>query len=186
MIITTNEGMMMKPSILLNTGLLVFCLLVFSSCTKSSNTVSADDTENDAGIPGQTILQAQVFEPIYLAQFNLNDTSYAHWSISGQKNLQVSLDSNYIVNIVPPSDHWTGSDTLIFSVQQGVEEASFSAVFTVKAVVILVSMDGFRWDYCSKTETNSLNDIIKPKEEVAPEEPTERHSGGPAASSFIR
>ena len=35
-------------------------------------------------------------------------------------------------------------------------------------------------------ETNSLNDIIKPKEEVAPEEPTERHSGGPAASSFIR
>ena len=35
-------------------------------------------------------------------------------------------------------------------------------------------------------ETNSLNDIIKPKEEVAPGEPTERHSEGPAASSFIR
>ena len=35
-------------------------------------------------------------------------------------------------------------------------------------------------------ETNSLNDIIQNKEEVAPEEPTERHSGGPAASSFIR
>jgi hypothetical protein len=35
-------------------------------------------------------------------------------------------------------------------------------------------------------ETNSLNDIIKPKEEVAPEEPSEPHSKGPSASSFIR
>ena len=35
-------------------------------------------------------------------------------------------------------------------------------------------------------ETNSLNDIIKPKEEVTPEEPSATHSPGPSASSFIR
>ena len=35
-------------------------------------------------------------------------------------------------------------------------------------------------------ETNSLQDIIKPKEEAAPEEPSEPHSDGPAPSTFIR
>jgi len=35
-------------------------------------------------------------------------------------------------------------------------------------------------------ETNSLTDIIKPKEEVVPEEPEELHSTGPSPSSFIR
>ena len=149
----------MKASVLFIPGLVVICFLMFSSCIKSSNTVSADDADDNDGIPGQTILQAQVFEPINLAQYNFNDTSRADWSISGQKNLIVTLDSNFIVNIETPSEHWTGSDTLQFFLQQGANEASFSAVFKVKAVVILVSMDGFRWDYCSKTETNSLDEL---------------------------
>ena len=41
-------------------------------------------------------------------------------------------------------------------------------------------------DVVELAETNSLNDIIKPKEEVVPEEPTKSHSPGVPASSFIR
>ena len=41
-------------------------------------------------------------------------------------------------------------------------------------------------DVMEAAESNSLQDIIKPKEEAAPEEPSEPHSDGPAPSTFIR
>ncbi len=152
----------MKSPILSHVCLFIICQIVFLSCIKSSDVVSSNDSDADDGlnIPGQIILQAQSFEPINLEQYKINDSSDVNWSISGQKNLLVSIDANNIVSIEPPSDYWTGSDTLIFKIEQGSEKDSASVVFRVKSIVIMVSMDGFRWDYCSKTETNSLDELV--------------------------
>ena len=66
-------------------------------------------------IPTQIILFGEKFPPIDLKQFVIDmkdNPSEINWQFSGNKNINVSITTDNILNIELPEEDWYGSDTL--------------------------------------------------------------------------
>lgn len=66
-------------------------------------------------IPEQTIKEKEQFKPVELDKF-VEDLDHSKdklkWTITGNRELKVSVDANRVMKIVPPSPQWNGSETL--------------------------------------------------------------------------
>ena len=89
-------------------------------------------------IPEQSVKEKEQFKPIELDKF-VDDLDHGKdklkWTITGNRELKVTIDANRIVRITPPSPQWNGSETLVFKVSdpEGATDER-SAAFTVESV----------------------------------------------------
>ncbi len=108
----------------------------YSDSDAMTFTVMNDHTPLVSGIGDQTIEQGQSFSSFDLDDYlSENDGETVTWNVSGNTNLQVSLDGNNQVTVSPNNANWYGSETLIFKVQDNSANAFFdtdTAVFTIE------------------------------------------------------
>ncbi len=102
-------------------------------------TVNAvNDAPVVSNIPGQTIDEGGSFATIALDDY-ISDVDNADdemvWSVSGNTDLQISIDANRVATIAIPDSNWFGSENLTFTATDpgGLKDSS-SATFTVNAV----------------------------------------------------
>ncbi|MFO7370293.1 MAG: tandem-95 repeat protein, partial [Bacteroidales bacterium] len=92
---------------------------------------------NDApvinGIPDFTINKGEAFAPVLLDDYVTdvdNDKSELAWDSDGYEELSVNIDELHYAYVVVPED-FTGSETITFTVSDGLAEDDDLAVFTV-------------------------------------------------------
>jgi len=89
-------------------------------------------------IPAQTIKEKQQFKTVELDDFvsDLDDEkSKLKWTVSGNKDLKVSIDAKHIMTVATPNKGWHGSETLKIDVTDNAGATdSRSAIFTVESV----------------------------------------------------
>jgi len=99
---------------------------------------SINDPPIVVDIPGQTIPEGGSFAIIDLNAFVSDvdhDDSEITWQVSGESNLQVSIDENQIASITPLDEDWFGTETLTFSAADpGHLSDSDTATFRITAV----------------------------------------------------
>lgn len=110
---------------------------------KASTTVqltvkSINDPPVMKDIPDQTIQEKQEFKPIELDKF-VSDIDHPanklKWTISGNKDIKVSLDANRKATFTLPSKYWNGSEAITFKVTDPEGAADERTVnFTVESV----------------------------------------------------
>ena len=70
-------------------------------------------------IPEQSIKEKGQFKPVELDKY-VDDLDHGKdklkWTITGQRELKVSVDANRIMKVTPPSPQWNGSETLVIKV----------------------------------------------------------------------
>ncbi|SHK46977.1 tandem-95 repeat protein [Fibrobacter sp. UWEL] len=70
-------------------------------------------------IPEQTIKEKQQFKTVELDKY-VEDLDHSKdklkWSVTGQRELKVSIDGNRVLKVTPPSPQWNGSETLTIKV----------------------------------------------------------------------
>ena len=87
-------------------------------------------------IPGQTIVTGATFTPIHLADYATdvdNVASQLTWSVSGNVNIDVTIDSASVAHLGEHGAGWVGSEVITFSVSDGAASASTAATFVVTA-----------------------------------------------------
>ena len=89
-------------------------------------------------IPDQTITEGQNFASFDLDEFVAdpdNTPTEISWSVSGNVDLIVNIDTAHVVSIALPDSEWNGSETLVFTATDpgGLSDAD-TAVFTVNGV----------------------------------------------------
>ena len=89
-------------------------------------------------IANQTIKEKGEFKPINLNDIvsdEDHDKSKLKWTVSGNKDLKVSIDANKVATVVPPNKYWNGSETITFTVTdpEGASDKR-SVTFTVESV----------------------------------------------------
>ncbi len=119
-----------------------------------------------ADIPNQIMEETQNFAPInldeHVADANHKDEQIT-WSCTGNNALTVSIDSNHVATITPPSTDWTGSETIVFTATDpdGLSDRD-STVFTIKedetlpitlfSFSVQVTAKGQLVKWCTKSE----------------------------------
>ncbi|MCQ2092138.1 MAG: tandem-95 repeat protein [Fibrobacter sp.] len=70
-------------------------------------------------IPEQNIKEKEQFKPVELDKF-VEDLDHAKeklkWTVTGNRELKVTIDPSRVMKIVPPSPQWNGSETLTIKV----------------------------------------------------------------------
>ena len=144
----------------------IICSLLFLTCEKSDDPITPGEINDNNVIevldsPDKTVLQGQAFESFYLDSFLVaNKDEGISWTVSGNNDLIVNIDTNNRVTIETPTDWWIGSETIKFVATQNAYSDSNFAIYKVKSIVILISMDGFRWDYLNRTATYNFDAIV--------------------------
>jgi VCBS repeat-containing protein len=120
--------------------------LIFTATDTSS--ASGNDTANYTltpvndppaigNIPGQTIQEGQLFNPISLDNYVTdvdNTKSELAWTVTGNTDLLASIDPSRVANITVPA-HWSGTENLTFAVKDPSDaSASDAALFKVTAL----------------------------------------------------
>ena len=110
---------------------------------KASTTVkltvkSINDPPVMADIPDQTIREKEQFKPIELDKF-VTDIDHAKnllkWTITGNKDIKISLDPNRKATFTLPSKYWNGSEAVTFKVTDPEGASDERTVnFTVESV----------------------------------------------------
>ncbi|MBI3193960.1 MAG: hypothetical protein HYZ34_05745, partial [Ignavibacteriae bacterium] len=99
-------------------------------------TVMNDHTPLVNGIADQTIEQGQLFTSFDLDTYlTESDGETVAWSVSGNTNLQVTLDGNNQVAVSPSTSNWYGTEVVVFKVTDNSVNAFFdtdTAVFTIE------------------------------------------------------
>ena len=70
-------------------------------------------------IANQTIKEKGEFKPIELDKFvsdEDHDLKNLKWTVSGNKDLKVTIDPKHVATVVTPNKFWNGSETLTFTV----------------------------------------------------------------------
>jgi len=121
---------------------LVFTAADPAGLTDADSAVFTVTPVNDAPvmtqIPAQNIYEGEQFPVILLDDFvsDVDDsTNTLIWEVTGNTELIVTVDSNRVLQVLPPSEDWNGSETLLFTVSdpQGLSDSSRTE-FTVTAV----------------------------------------------------
>ena len=79
-----------------------------------------DEPENNPpsvmGIPGESIDEGKRFAPIKLDKYVTDEDAAANimWSVSGNKQLRVSISSERVATIEIPNQYWNGSEDITF------------------------------------------------------------------------
>jgi len=121
---------------------LVFTAADPAGLTDADSAVFTVTPVNDAPvitpIPAQVIREGASFPAIFLNEY-VNDVDDSAktltWSVTGNTELLVSVDTNQVLQVRPPSEDWNGSETLRFVVSDphGLSDSS-QTLFTVTAV----------------------------------------------------
>ena len=89
-------------------------------------------------IPEQTIKEKGQFKPVELDKY-VDDLDHAKdklkWTITGNRELKVSVDAGRVMKVTPPSPQWNGSETLTIKVtdpEGATDERSIA--YTVESV----------------------------------------------------
>lgn len=81
--------------------------------------VGVNDAPQVSGIPDQTVRHHRAFAEISLDDYVSDadgEVAGLDWTHSGNTSLTVAIDGNHVASISTPSDDWTGTDTVIFTV----------------------------------------------------------------------
>ncbi|MEA3286855.1 MAG: tandem-95 repeat protein [Candidatus Marinimicrobia bacterium] len=107
----------------------------YSDSASTSFTILPDHTPLVSGISDQTVELGQSFTIFDLDHFLLElDGDEVIWSISGDENLFVDFDFQFLVSVTPLDEEWTGSETVIFTVTDDNDNqfsSSDTVVFTI-------------------------------------------------------
>ncbi len=88
------------------------------------------------GIPDQTIEKGGSFAPVILDDYGSDvedNDALLQWAYSGNNELLVSIDSNRMAVVTPPSPEWLGSESITFRVTDS------SGVYDEEEVIFTVS-----------------------------------------------
>jgi len=146
--------------------LCIICSLLFLTCEESGEPVTPGEINEDKvievlDIPDQTVLQGKAFDSFCLDSFLVAKKNEGiSWAVSGNNDLIVNIDTNNQITIETPTERWIGSETIKFTATQNAYSDSNFTTYKVKSIVILISLDGFRWDYLSRTATNNFDAIV--------------------------
>lgn len=89
----------------------------FATGTITIQVTAVDDAPMLAEIPDQRLVGGPAFADIDLAGYLTEvDGDGLDITVSGQTELTVTVGSDRIVHIVPPTDHWSGSETITLTV----------------------------------------------------------------------
>ncbi|MBI5215130.1 MAG: T9SS type A sorting domain-containing protein [Ignavibacteriae bacterium] len=108
----------------------------YSDSDAMTFTVMNDHTPLVSGIANQTIEQGESFASFDLDDYlSESDGETVTWSVTGNTNLQISINGNNQVTVSSNNANWYGSETLIFKVQDDSANAFFdtdTATFTIE------------------------------------------------------
>lgn len=104
--------------------------------------VGAQEPENSApsvmGIPGESIVEGHKFAPIKLDRYVTDDMDKPEtikWSVSGNKQLKVSISPERIATIEIPNQYWNGSEDITFIAMDSKDATGSETVtFNVESV----------------------------------------------------
>ena len=109
-----------------------------ASATVKFTVKSINDAPVMKDIPSQTIKEKEEFKPVELDKF-VSDLDHAanqlKWTITGNKDIKVSLDANRKASFKLPSKYWHGSEAITFKVTDPEGASDERTVnFTVESV----------------------------------------------------
>jgi len=109
-----------------------------ASSTMKLTVKSINDPPVMKDIPEQTIKEKEQFKTVELDKY-VDDLDHAKdklkWTITGNRELKVTVDANRVMKVVPPSPQWNGSETLTIKVTDPEGATDERAVaYTVESV----------------------------------------------------
>ncbi|MBR4215397.1 MAG: tandem-95 repeat protein [Bacteroidales bacterium] len=97
-------------------------LFIISAFMLTSFGAAAQEAENTPpsvmGIPGESIDEGKKFAPIKLDKYVTDDSDRPEklkWSVSGNKQLKVSISPERVATIEIPNQYWNGSEDITFT-----------------------------------------------------------------------
>ena len=120
------------------TALLASAGVLASVVIAQEDSGNSPAVENNApsvnGIPGESINEGGKFAPIKLDSYvsdDMDKPAQLKWSVSGNKNIKVTISNDHIATLQVPDQYWNGSEDITFEAKDtkgavGSETVNFS------------------------------------------------------------